>query len=257
MEAIMLLGININNTNTMVGVWQNDRWLLARKNPLSGCRFVVSAGATREPMDPVRFMSNRSSGKMGYALAAAAGDRGAEVSLIHGPTALSPGYGIQAIAVETALQMQEAVLDATSGADVLVMAAAATDFRSSTVADQKIKKKEAAPQVNLEINPDILQSVADRRKTTRHPQVLVGFAAETENLIAHAREKLECKKLDLIAANDVSAGNSGFAVDTNQVTLLDAAGKQTALPLMSKMEVAETICDQVVRMLNERNRSVH
>lgn len=225
------------------------RRLLGREGPLAGRSVVVTAGGTREPVDPVRFVSNRSSGKMGYALAVAARDRGAEVTLIHGPTALPAPYGVRDVSLETALQMRDSVLEDASTADVLLMAAAVADYRPVTAADQKIKKGEDNLTVELIRNPDILLEVARRRETNGRPRVVVGFAAETEDLLANAREKLTRKRLDLIVANDVSAGDSGFAVDTNRVTLLDAAGEITPLPLLSKDEVAETVLDRVVALL--------
>lgn len=227
------------------------RWSLGRHGPLAGHSVVVTAGGTREPIDPVRFVGNRSSGKMGYALAVAARDRGAEVTLIHAPTALSKPYGVQAVAVETALQMHDAVLEAVPTTDVLLMAAAVADYCPASTADQKIKKGEGDLIVKLARNPDILLKVARQRESGRRPRVVVGFAAETEDVLVNARKKLTRKRLDLIVANDVSATDSGFAVDTNRVTLLDAAGGITALPLLSKDEVAEMVLDRVLALLSD------
>jgi len=235
-----------------VEILEAARWLLGLQGPLAGHSVVVTAGGTREPIDPVRFVGNHSSGKMGYALAVAARDRGAEVALIHGPTALPTPYGVRDVAVETARQMHDAVLTAVSTADVLLMAAAVADYRPVAAADQKIKKGEADLVIKLARNPDILLAVAGQRETSGCPRVTVGFAAETEDLLSNAREKLTRKRLDIIAANDVSAADSGFAVDTNQVTLLDSAGGITPLPLLSKDEVADMILDRVVALLTDK-----
>lgn len=235
-------------------IFEACRWLLGRNKTLAGCQVVVTAGGTWEPFDPVRFIGNRSSGKMGFALATVARDRGGEVTLIHGPTALSPAYGVQSIPVETALQMHDAVLDKISTADVLLMAAAVSDYRPALFAEHKIKKIEDSRFVELVRNPDILQAVANRREKDNRPRLVVGFAAETEDLLENARKKLAKKRLDLIVANDVSAPDSGFATDTNRVTLLDTKGEATALPLLSKNEVAERIIDVVVAILRKEGK---
>jgi len=238
-----------------VEILETARGLLGRHGPLAGRSVVVTAGSNWEPIDPVRFLGNRSSGKMGYALAIAARDRGAEVTLIHGPTTLSKPYGVQEIGVETARQMCDAVLQATATGDVLLMAAAVADYRPKSTADQKIKKGQEKLIVELTHNPDILLQVRHQRENCSRPQVVVGFAAETEDLLANAREKLVRKRLDLIVANDISAADSGFAVDTNRVTFLDAAGGITALPLLSKDEVADMVLDRVVTLLNDDKRT--
>jgi phosphopantothenoylcysteine decarboxylase/phosphopantothenate--cysteine ligase len=232
-----------------VEILEAARWLLSRRGPLAGRSAIVTAGGTREPIDPVRFVGNHSSGKMGYALAVAARDRGAEVTLIHGPTALATPYGVRDVPVQTALQMRDAVLEAVSNTDILLMAAAVADYRPAAVAEQKIKKHEGGLIIELARNPDILLEVASQRETSGRPLVVVGFAAETADLLANAREKLTRKRLELIVANDVSAAESGFAVDTNRVTLVDAKGGITPLPLFSKVEVAEMILDRVVALL--------
>jgi phosphopantothenoylcysteine decarboxylase/phosphopantothenate--cysteine ligase len=225
------------------------RLVLARTGDLASQRVVVTAGGTREAIDPVRFISNYSSGKMGYALAEVARDRGAAVTLI---TTVNrpPLFGIEEIRVDSAQQMLEAVLSATRKADVLVMAAAVADFRPKNVADQKIKKQVDTEGLTLEMirNPDILAEVAQQKSAGYGPRLTVGFAAETEDLVANAAGKLERKKLDLIAANDVTATDAGFATDTNRVTLLAANGFATELPLMSKIEVAEAIFDRVTQL---------
>jgi phosphopantothenoylcysteine decarboxylase/phosphopantothenate--cysteine ligase len=225
--------------------------VLARGGTLAGRRVVVTAGGTREPIDPVRLITNRSSGKMGYALALSARDRGAQVTLIATLTPWPEPLGVEVVRVETALQMRQAVLDALPGSDALVMAAAVADYRPETAAQQKIKKGEESLTLRLVRNPDILAEVAGEREATGHPRVVVGFAAETANLLENARAKLEKKRLDLIVANDVSAADSGFAVDTNRVTLLSADGGVEALPLLSKAEVAERVMDKVAGLLRK------
>lgn len=228
------------------------RVVLARQGDLAGRRVVVTAGGTREAIDPVRFISNHSSGKMGYAIAEVARDRGAEVTLITTVNRQKP-YNVNIVDVDSAEEMLEAVISATRQADALVMAAAVADFRPATVAEQKIKKKADTQGIMLEMvrNPDILAEVAAQKSTEAGPKVTVGFAAETEDLIANAQSKLARKKLDLIAANDVTATDAGFAVDTNRVTLLGADGSVDELPLVTKVEVAEVILDRVVKLLHQ------
>ncbi len=226
------------------------RQVLGSRGPLRGRTVVVTAGGTQEPLDPVRYLGNRSSGKMGYALAQAAIDRGARVTLVTGPSNLHPPYGAEVRAVGTAVEMREAVLPLVTDADVLLMAAAVADYRPAERATHKIKKEEAEePVVHLVRNPDILAEIGQLRTVGGRPRVLAGFAAETEDLLARAGEKLRHKHLDLIMANDVSAPDSGFCADTNRVTLLDAQGTVEALPLMSKAEVAERVLDRVVEIL--------
>ena len=230
------------------------RLALARRGPLAGRRVVVTAGGTQEPIDPVRYISNYSSGKQGYALAQAALDRGAEVTLVAGPTALPNPAGAELVRVKTAGDMAEAVLNASANADVLLMAAAVADFRPASRAEQKLKKTEV-PQIELEKTIDILSAVAEAREKSagKHPLVLVGFAAESQNLVENAREKVLRKRLDLIAANDISATDAGFAVDNNRVTLIDARGAIEELPLMSKAQVAEKILERVEMLLARPN----
>lgn len=222
------------------------RVILGRSGDLAGWRVVVTAGGTREAVDPVRFISNHSSGKMGYAVAESARDRGARVTLIT-TAGLPDPFGVEVVRVGAAEEMRQAVLQASREADLLVMAAAVADFRPAAAAVQKIKKIDGAEGMTLELvrNPDILAQVADQKASGYGPRFTVGFAAETEDLLANARNKLERKKLDLIAANDVTARDAGFSVDTNRVTLLSAAGGTDELPLMSKVEVAEYILDRV------------
>jgi phosphopantothenoylcysteine decarboxylase/phosphopantothenate--cysteine ligase len=225
------------------------RWLLGRSGPLAGKSIVVTAGGTREAIDPVRFVGNRSSGKMGFALAVAARDRGAAVTLIHGPTALEPPFGVTAVAAESAEQMQAAVLASAAAADALVMAAAVADYRPQEAARQKIKKKKENLRLELVRTPDILAAVAEQRGRAGRPAVMVGFAAETQDVLANATEKLARKGLDLIVANDVAAADSGFEVDTNRITLIDAAGGAEPLPLMSKSAAAGAILDRIAARL--------
>jgi phosphopantothenoylcysteine decarboxylase/phosphopantothenate--cysteine ligase len=211
---------------------------------LAGKRLVVTAGGTREYIDPVRYIGNPSSGKMGHALAEAARDRGARVTLITASSLPEP-EGVTVVPVETAAQMKRAVDKATAKADALLMAAAVADYQPRTTAKSKIKK--ASPNLSLELvrTPDILGEVKGR-------YIKVGFAAESDNLVANAKKKLAGKKLDLIVANDITDKKSGFGVDTNKVTLIDKKGKAESLPLMSKREVADKILDRVVGLLRNK-----
>ncbi len=228
------------------------RLLLAKAGPLHGQRVVVTAGGTQEPLDPVRVLANHSSGKQGYAVAQAALDLGAQVTLIVGPVNLPDPPGAQMVRVQTARQMLEAVLAAAPHADALVMAAAVADFRPSARADHKIKKKDGGPPtLVLENNPDILQRVAQARPNWSRLQVVVGFAAESENLLENAAAKLQAKRLDMIVANNITAPGSGFASETNQVTLLFSDGRNESLPLMSKERVAQTIMDWVRQFMKD------
>jgi len=214
--------------------------LLHRQGDLKGETVLVTAGPTQEPLDPVRYLSNRSSGKMGFAIAEAARDRGAHVMLVSGPTALPTLPGVTRTDVTTAEEMYHAVLDRLDETTILIMAAAVADYRPSTQAAQKIKKREAMT-VELVRNPDILAE-AGRKKGSR---TLVGFAAETEELIQNAREKLEKKNLDLIVANDIRVG---FGGETNRVTILDRQGGVEELPELTKLEAAHRILDRVVAL---------
>jgi phosphopantothenoylcysteine decarboxylase/phosphopantothenate--cysteine ligase len=205
---------------------------------------LITAGPTEELIDPVRFITNRSSGKMGFALARAARRRGAEVILITGPTGLPAPRQVQCISVRSAAQMREAVLAHLDKASILLMAAAVSDYRPKQTAPGKIKKSEWKALLELERNSDIL-SEAGNRKGSR---ILVGFAAETENLLQNAQSKLKEKKLDLIVANDISLPGAGFEVDTNIVKMIDCAGKVEELPLMTKEELADRILDRVAQL---------
>ena len=216
--------------------------VLGRGGDLAGRRIAVSAGGTREPIDPARVIGNRSSGKMGYAIAEAARDRGAYVVLVSAPTALNPPVGMEVVQVETTIQMRDAIVNATAQADALIMAAAPADFRPVATAESKIKRKGETITLELVENPDILGEV-------RSDLARVGFAAESENVVENATEKLKRKNLDLIAANDITATDSGFDVDTNKVVLIDHDGNVEDLPLLSKYEVANRILDKVVELL--------
>ncbi len=228
------------------------RLTLSRGGPLANRKVIVTAGGTQEPLDPVRVIANRSSGKQGFALAQAALDLGADVTLIAGPTALPTPIGARRVDVNTAQEMLEAVLAAIVRADALLMAAAVADFTPAVTAEQKIKKEGGIPQITLRATPDILAAVAPQRSATGFPRVTVGFAAESQSLLDNARVKLESKKLDLIVANDISARDAGFGVDDNRVTLLDAGGGVESLPLMSKSEVAESVLARVTHLLAGR-----
>jgi len=237
--------------------------VLGRNGDLAGYRVVVTAGGTQEPIDPVRYVGNRSSGKMGYALATEARDRGAHVILISGPVVLDVPYGVEVRRVETAIQMRDAVHDAVIDADVLVMSAAVADFRPSEVATQKLKKSESQELneqngffLRLVRNPDILEELADSVYTntgnerSRRRLVRVGFAAETSNLIDYASAKLIAKRLDLLVANDVSRSDSGFGTETNKVHIFHANGAVEDLPVMPKTGVAAAIWDRIVSLLS-------
>lgn len=223
------------------------RRLLGRSGPLAGRKVVVSAGGTQEAIDPVRVIANRSSGKQGYALAQAAIDLGADVVLVSGPTALDAPVGVKLVNVVSAEEMKDAVLAACKKADALVMAAAVADFHPSKAAKQKIKRAKGAPTIELSATPDILAEVAALK--SKKLKVTVGFAAESQDLLKNAQSKLKQKGLDLIVANDISAKEAGFEVDTNKVILLEKSGGQEELPLMSKTEVAQEVMGRAAKLL--------
>ena len=258
-------------TATLLGAIQQ---VLGRQGDLAGRRVIVTAGGTQEPIDPVRYIGNRSSGKMGYNLAIEARDRGAHVILISGPVALPAPYGVELHRVETALQMRDIVHALITDADVLIMSAAVADFRPAQAATQKIKKTENKVSgqhgkgefsVHLVPNPDILAELASLLAEGGHagaqhdgisiPQlkrrlIRVGFAAETEHLIEHAQAKLQKKQLDMLVANDVSRSDSGFGTETNKVLIFHANGAMEDLPVMPKTGVAAAIWDRVVPLLD-------
>ncbi len=223
--------------------------VLRPRRDWSDHRLLISAGPTQEAIDPVRFISNRSSGKMGYALAEAAQQRGAEVFLVSGPTALQPPAGVETVFVTTAEEMNKTILSKFEWSHAVIMAAAVADFRPIRSAPQKLKKRHG-PITSLSLEPtaDILQELSARRTT----QLLVGFAAETEDLLAHAREKLHAKGVDLLVANDVTATGSGFGSDTNRATLLNRHGQTEELPLLSKRDLANHILDRMLALESTR-----
>lgn len=223
--------------------------LIAPRTALAGKRVVVTAGPTRERIDPVRFISNHSSGKMGVRLSEAAWRRGANVVLVAGPLSIPLPVGPVVQRVETTDEMARAVEGQLSSADVLIMAAAPADFRPASPAAQKLKKRQRTDALELETTPDILKSTRGARKSGA---VVVGFALETENLLANGREKLAEKELDMIVANDATEPGAGFGVDTNRVTLVMADGREEVLPLMSKADVADAILDRVEVLLGGR-----
>jgi phosphopantothenoylcysteine decarboxylase / phosphopantothenate---cysteine ligase len=216
--------------------------LLEKRGRLAGQRIVITAGPTREPLDPVRFLSNRSSGKMGVALASAAWRRGADVTLIAGPLAVNPPPEVQHVRVETTEEMAAAVEQSLGGAEVLIMAAAPADFRAAEPSARKIKKATGPSAIALAEAPDILLSTRGARG---NGLIVVGFALETHDAIAGGREKLAAKGLDMIVVNDATEQGAGFSVDTNRVTIIDRDGREEALPLLSKSDVADAILDRI------------
>jgi phosphopantothenoylcysteine decarboxylase/phosphopantothenate--cysteine ligase len=219
--------------------------VVGRGGDLAGKHIVVTAGGTQEPIDPVRYINNRSSGKMGYALAEAARDRGAKVILVTAPTSLPEPVGVDVIQVGTAKEMRQAVENVTPQADALIMAAAVADYRPIKAAKDKIKKGKAGLTLELECTPDILGTVKGNF-------IKVGFAAESSNLVENARGKLKQKGLDFIVANDITARDSGFGTDTNRVTIIDRKGKVNSLPLLAKREVADKVLDRVAELFSTR-----
>ena len=229
--------------NALVG---HVELVLGKNGDLKDKRIIVTAGGTQEAIDPVRFIGNRSSGKMGYAVAEAARDRGARVTLIAGPTSLPDPVGVEMIHIQSVLELKDAVVKSIKKTDVLVMTAAAADFLPKTAAVHKIKKTAAGLSLELVKAPDILSAVKDGKF------LKVGFKAETQELVDRATEKLYKTNLDLICANDVTKAGSGFGTDTNEITIIDREGKAEHLPLMSKREVADKILDRVVRLLKRK-----
>jgi len=220
---------------------------LVKKKDLVGERLLVTAGPNHEPIDPVRYISNRSSGKMGYALARAGLRRGATVTLVSGPTSLVPPLGVRLIRVTTAAEMRKAVLKEFDSATAVIMAAAVADYRPEKFTDKKIKRGEKPIQLKLRPNPDILKELGTRK----NGRILVGFAAETGSLIANAKRKLREKRLDMIVANDVTEEGSGFDADTNAATIVDRQGNVHPVPLMSKNELADRIYDFLLALKAE------
>ncbi len=229
-----------------VDILNHIRYHFSRKGKLSGKKVVVTAGGTREAIDPVRFITNRSSGKQGHALAQAALDAGAEVTLVTTADLPVP-VGVKVVSVESASDMLKVVEHESRDAHALIMAAAVADFTPIKVQEQKIKKETGTPALNLQPTVDILKKVSENRKQTGFPKLLVGFAAESEDMLKNARKKLESKDLDLIVANDILAADAGFEVDTNRVVLLPRNGEPQTLSLMSKQEVAFKIIDMIAQ----------
>ena len=222
--------------------------LLAPGGPLAGRTLLITAGGTREAIDPVRYIGNRSSGKMGHALADAAARRGAHVVLV--TTASRPvSPGVDVVRVETAEELHDAVMARAADADAVIMAAAVADFRPKAVAPQKLKKGDGVPEVVLEPTVDVLAALG---RAKRADQVVVGFAAETERVQEHAAAKLAAKRVDLMVANDVSAPDAGFEVDTNRAVLLDAAGGVAETPLLTKADLAGVVLDRVAALVDQR-----
>ena len=228
----------------------DSRQHLAEGLDFSGLNILVTAAGTREPIDPVRYIGNRSSGKMGYAIAEAARDLGANVTLISGPSALPPLAGVNFFKVESARDMRRLVLENFPESQIVIKAAAVADYRVKNVADHKIKKNDEELTLVLEKNPDILKELGQKKQKG---QVLVGFAAETQNLIQYAQSKLEKKNLDMIVANDVSKPQAGFNVDTNLIKLLKRDGSIEELPLMSKKDLAYIILNHVMKIYHQHN----
>jgi len=222
--------------------------VLVTKKDLVGKKVIVTAGPTREHIDPIRFITNRSSGRMGYAIAEMATARGAEVTLISGKTHLEIPAHLEFRQVETAAEMRKAILDDFDTTDVVIMSAAVSDYRPSEYSPVKIKKTEEPMTISLNRNVDILSDLSDRKDPD---QLLVGFAAETDNILQNAQQKLVTKNLDLIIANDVSAEGAGFEVDTNIVSIIDGEGKCDQLPLMPKSDIADQILDHIVQLFQK------
>ena len=224
----------------------------SEEKSLSGKKILITAGGTEEPLDPVRFLGNRSTGRMGYAIAEAAARRGAEAVLVTGPASLPIPAGVRAIRVRSAREMEKAVLSEFESAHAVIKAAAVADYRPKEEASQKIKKKEGELTVTLVRNPDILYELGQRKKQ----QLLVGFAAETDELETYAKKKLAKKNLDFIVANDVSARDAGFGTDTNRVQIFYRGGREESLPLMSKAQLAGLILDRVKAHLEEMTEGI-
>jgi phosphopantothenoylcysteine decarboxylase/phosphopantothenate--cysteine ligase len=220
---------------------------------LAGQRLLVSAGPTCEPLDPVRHLTNRSSGKMGYAVARAARRRGAAVTIVSGPTALATPRGCSRVDVVTAAEMNEAMRDKVTASDVVVMVAAVADYRPATKAESKIKKHDASLTLALERTEDILAGLSG----SRGDRVLVGFAAETDDVLENAAAKMKRKNLDMIVANDVSRPDSGFDVSHNSAVIIDSQGRRTSSGLVEKDDLAETILDKVVSLIAEKRRAAN
>ncbi len=218
---------------------------------LAGETVLVTAGPTREPFDPVRFITNYSTGKMGYALAVRARRRGASVTLVSGPTALPVPGGVTFVPVSSAVEMRDAVMSHLKQATIIIKSAAVADYRPSVCAEEKIKKRKGLLSLHLERNPDIIAEIGKKKKN----RILIGFAMESEGLIENAKAKMLAKKMDLIVANDLKQEGAGFQSDTNIVKILDREGGMEELPLMDKMDVADRILDRAKRMIARRRKA--
>jgi phosphopantothenoylcysteine decarboxylase/phosphopantothenate--cysteine ligase len=227
------------------------RWKMSRNGPLNGKKVVVTAGGTQESIDPVRVLTNRSSGKQGYAVAQAALDAGAEVILVSAPTGLSAPVGAKVIDVRTAEQMLQSTVAECAAADVLIMSAAIADFRPINSEKQKIKKSTDFSNIAVEPTKDVLMEIARKKEKTGFPKVVVGFAAESKELTSNAKQKLAEKKLDMIVANDITKTDAGFEVDTNQVLLITKDGTTETTPLLKKIEIAEIIMDRIISWIRK------
>jgi phosphopantothenoylcysteine decarboxylase/phosphopantothenate--cysteine ligase len=227
------------------------RWIFSQGGPLTGRKIVVTAGGTQEAIDPVRVIGNRSSGKQGYAIAQAALDYGAKVTLITTPTALPIPFGAQVVQVQTAEEMRKAVLESIPEALALIMTAAVADFRPKHQQEEKIKKEKGLKEIQLENTIDILLEVANKKPKINPGLRVIGFAAESQDIFKNAQKKLESKHLDIIAVNDITSPVAGFGTDTNKVSLLFADGSSEDLPLMKKSEVAEKIIQTLINWLAE------
>lgn len=235
----------VGRLNTIEAILEKTEELLHSQEDLIGQRILVTAGATREYIDPVRFITNRSSGKMGYAIAQAAKCRGAEVQLVSGQTTIGPPPGIDVDHVETTEQMHEAVIAHFKQADIVILAAAPSDFRPAEFSPQKIKKYKDTISIDFEKNPDTAQVLGENKEH----QITVCFAAETNDVLENAKAKMIRKNCDFIVANDILAEGAGFAGDTNIVSILDRDGNCEQLPILSKREVANAILDRIVKLL--------
>jgi phosphopantothenoylcysteine decarboxylase/phosphopantothenate--cysteine ligase len=245
-----LVGVGrMEETGLIIGA---VRWKLGRSGDLAGKKIIVTAGGTQEAIDPVRIISNRSTGKQGYALAQAAIDHGADLTLISANSSLPAPFGCKLIEVNSAAGMLGAVMDEIQDADGLIMAAAVADFKPVKAEDEKIKKDTGISAINIEPTMDILVEVEQHRKTLSKLKFVIGFAAESQDLLENARVKLKKKKMDLIVANDISASDAGFGVDSNRVILIQPDGSAEVLPLMTKFEVAEAILAKAGQILGTR-----
>lgn len=245
-------GVGVGRMSEPETIVEHARMVLGRKGPLSGLRITISSGGTREWVDPVRFMGNRSSGKMGVALARVARDLGAHVNLIYGSMSVAPPLGIHLWPAIRAQDMLETTLALLPETDVLISAAAIADFRPAITHDTKLKK-ESGSEIHLERTEDVLKHVAARRAEIAMPRLVVGFAAETSDLVLNARSKMERKNLEMIVLNDVTAADAGFEVDTNRITILTRDGGVESLPLMDKEAVAYHILHRVRGLLGAQS----